>query len=50
MFCVNNKKICIPQPQFYYVKVGFHGIYIAWTYFPDGVLAVLDGRFIKLGK
>ena len=26
-----------PQPQFCYIKVGYKGVYIAWTCFPDGV-------------
>ena len=23
------------KPQFYYIKVGFKGVFIAWTCFPD---------------
>ena len=23
------------MPQFYYIKVGFKGVFIAWTCFPD---------------
>ena len=39
MFWAKNKKNryvypCIPQ--FYYVKVGYNGVFIAWTCFPDG--------------
>ena len=38
MFWSKNKKksvyLCIPQ--FCYIKVGFKGVYIIRTYFPDG--------------
>ena len=39
MFWTNNKKkIVYPCiPQFYYIKVGLKGVFIARTYFPDGI-------------
>ena len=40
MFWIKNKKICIPLyyssiPHFYYIKVGFKGVFISRTCFPD---------------
>ena len=35
MFWTKNKKNRY-VPQFYYVKVGYNGVFIAWTCFPDG--------------
>ena len=36
MFWSKNKKIGIPRiPQFFYIKVGFKGVYISRTCFPD---------------
>ena len=36
MFWTKNKKIMCPwTPQFYYEKVGFKGVFIAWTCFPN---------------
>ena len=32
MFWTKNS----PAPQFYYIKVGFKGVFIAWTCFPGG--------------
>ena len=37
--CYGSKirKIAYPCiPQFYYIKVGYNGVYISWTCFPDG--------------
>ena len=34
----NNKKYVYPcKPQFYYIKVGFKGVFIARTSFPDAL-------------
>ena len=36
MFWSNNKTKVYPCiPQFYYIKVGFKGVYYSWTCFPD---------------
>ena len=38
MFWSKNKKKVYPCiPQFYYIKVGFKGVYIALTCFPNGI-------------
>ena len=31
----NNRYYDPCKPQFYYIKVGFKGVFIAWTCFPD---------------
>ena len=33
MFWIKNKENI---PQFYYKKVGYEGVFISWTCFPDG--------------
>ena len=36
MFWLKNKKKVYPdKPEFYIIKVGFKGVYIAWTCFLD---------------
>ena len=30
------KKVYPCKPQFFHIKVGFKGVFIAWTCFPDG--------------
>ena len=37
MFLSKNKKkkVCFCIPQFYFIKVGFKGVHISWTCFPD---------------
>ena len=43
-----NRFIYPRIPQFYYMKVGFKGVYITWTCFPEMSTQVYKVEFIKM--
>ena len=51
-FGAKIRKIGIPlhTPQFFYIKVGFKGVYFSWTCFPDGILTPYISSFLFMVK
>ena len=45
---LQQKYSCIPQ--FYYIQVGFKGVYIARTCFPDVVIYFIAYRCVNFGR
>ena len=36
-----RKKVYPCKPQFWYIKVGYEGVYFSWTCFPDGTIFII---------